>query len=126
MHAELIAAGRDEIAGVRTDYEPSDRDEKLGIDPPYDSALLAAWEEAHGHDVRLKCYPEFGCRVLEATLAVHVAKLADALEEAEARIAAVTDRMVGNCPHPPRIGGWCHPCGELLNLLHPDGIPEDD
>lgn len=24
-----------------------------------------AWEEAHGHDVRLKCYPEYGCQVLE-------------------------------------------------------------
>jgi hypothetical protein len=23
-----------------------------------------AWEAAHGHDFRMKCYPEFGCQLL--------------------------------------------------------------
>ena len=42
---------------------PFDRDEKLGA-PPWHGPKLAAWEAAHGHDARLKCYPEFGCQLL--------------------------------------------------------------
>lgn len=45
-----------------TDYTAWDRDEKLG-EPPWnpEDPKVIAWERAHGHDVRLKCYPEFGC-----------------------------------------------------------------
>jgi hypothetical protein len=48
-------------------YRPWDQEEKLG-EPPWskDDPKLQAWEAAHGHDVRLKCYPEFGCQALEA------------------------------------------------------------
>lgn len=47
-------------------YRPWDREEKLGS-PPWsrNDPKLVAWEKAHGHDVRLKCYPEFGCLVVE-------------------------------------------------------------
>ena len=47
-------------------YKPWDREEKLGPPPwwPGNSKVMA-WEAAHGHDVRLKCYPEFGCKLLE-------------------------------------------------------------
>lgn len=51
-----------------SDYSPFDQREKLGAPPwrPDDPAVIA-WEEAHGHDVRLKCYSEFGCQVLQAS-----------------------------------------------------------
>lgn len=47
-----------------TSYEPWDREEKLG-GPPWlqSNPAVVAWEAAHGHDVRLKCYVEFQCRV---------------------------------------------------------------
>ena len=50
-----------------TDYRPWDREEHCGP-PPWkpDDPNVIAWEKAHGHDIRLKCYPEFGCQVLEA------------------------------------------------------------
>jgi hypothetical protein len=47
-------------------YRPFDQEEKLG--PPPWGALdekVALWERAHGHDVRLKCSPDFGCQVIE-------------------------------------------------------------
>lgn len=48
-------------------YRPWDQGRHLGPPPwkPSDPALVA-WEAAHGHDVRLKCYAEFGCLVLSA------------------------------------------------------------
>jgi hypothetical protein len=47
-----------------TDYQPWDQEEKLGPPPwNWQDKRVLAWEEAHGHDVRLKCYVEFGCRV---------------------------------------------------------------
>lgn len=44
-------------------YRMWDQEDKLGP-PPWSSEdpKLIAWEAAHGHDVRLKCYVEFGCR----------------------------------------------------------------
>lgn len=30
----------------------------------YDQHEASRWEEAHGHDIRTKCYPEFGCELL--------------------------------------------------------------
>jgi len=52
-----------------SDYEPFDQEAWLGKPPwkPTDAALIA-WEAAHGHDVRLKCYTEFGCYVGESVL----------------------------------------------------------
>jgi hypothetical protein len=48
-----------------TDYQPWDREDKLGPPPwKHDDPKVIAWEAAHGHDVRSKCYPEFGCQVL--------------------------------------------------------------
>ena len=41
-----------------TEYRPSDQEEKLGKPPTTDKEAVKAWEAAHGHDVRLKCYPE--------------------------------------------------------------------
>lgn len=33
------------------------------IDGVYDTGEMAKWEKAHGHDIRLKCYPEFCCQL---------------------------------------------------------------
>jgi hypothetical protein len=58
-----------------TVYRPFDQEEKLGPPPwPYSEALTA-WETAHGHDVRLKCYVEFGCMVIEPWLESIIDKL---------------------------------------------------
>lgn len=55
-------------------YRPFDQDRHLPPPPwqPDDPALIA-WESAHGHDVRTKCYPEFGCQAIGYAL--------DAVEE---------------------------------------------
>lgn len=34
------------------------------IDGKYDEKETNQWEIIHGHDIRLKCYPEFGCQLL--------------------------------------------------------------
>lgn len=42
-----------------------------------DDPKVVAWETAHGHDPRLKCYPEYGCQLLidpEDLLAILEAK----------------------------------------------------
>ncbi|KQO98404.1 hypothetical protein [Leifsonia sp. Leaf264] len=129
--ASLIASARGEVDGIPTEYVAFDRDEKLGTELPYDTDKLAAWEAAHGHDVRTKCYPEFGCYVIEAGAAKHITAIADTLETTtgfagtlQARIDAATTRITEGCPHPPRAGGWCRECQEIINLLHPDGLPE--
>jgi len=44
-------------------YQPWDREKHLGQPPWKQSQALIAWETAHGHDVRQKCYPEFGCQL---------------------------------------------------------------
>lgn len=45
----------------RPEYLPDDQRKHLG-DPPWDhDDVLQAWEDAHNHDVRLKCIPEYGC-----------------------------------------------------------------
>lgn len=51
-----------------SEYRCWDREEKLGSVPeggfkPTDPKVIA-WEAAHGHDLRLKCYPEFGCLLI--------------------------------------------------------------
>jgi len=47
-------------------YHPFDQEEKLGP-PPWDplDPAVADWERAHGHDVRLRCYAEYGCMRIE-------------------------------------------------------------
>jgi hypothetical protein len=33
-------------------------------EPPWGDDVVYAWEAAHGHDIRTKCYAEFGCQLL--------------------------------------------------------------
>lgn len=44
-------------------YTTWDQDAKLGELPWTDNACRE-WEKHHGHDPRLKCYPEYGCQLL--------------------------------------------------------------
>jgi hypothetical protein len=69
-----------------------------GLDRP---TRRAAWEYAHGHDARTKCYPEYGCRAIE----MERDRLLDRVEELEAFVRRVAD----NC------GPWGDPT-ELTDL----------
>ena len=51
-----------------SDYRPFDQARWLG-EPPWSGPELEAWEQAHGHDVRVKCYPEYGCQAIDYELA---------------------------------------------------------
>jgi hypothetical protein len=64
-------------------YEPFDQEEKLGKDwrKSHEPDILR-WEEAHGHDIRLKCYPEFDCAVLEVPWAKALLQMQEDLREA--------------------------------------------
>jgi hypothetical protein len=71
-------------------YEPFDQANHLG-DPPWRPGdhRLTAWERAHGHDARLKCYPEFGCLVIEPALDHEVATLRDEIERLRGALNAI-------------------------------------
>lgn len=46
-------------------YTTYDQEKHLGPPPwKHDDPAVQAWEKAHGHDVRLECYPEYGCLLL--------------------------------------------------------------
>ena len=79
---------------VQHEYKPFDQDETLPPPPwkPTDPAIVA-WEKAHGHDVRLKCYPEFGCQVIEQALEREIATLRAALDEANTENAQLRDQL---------------------------------
>ena len=56
---------------TQSDVTPFDQYRWLG-EPPWKSGMaVEAWEKAHGHDVRLKCYPEYGCLAIENELIRH-------------------------------------------------------
>lgn len=63
-------------------YRPWDREEKLGPPPwKHDDPKVVAWVAAHGHDVRLKCYPELGCQLVEQELESEITTLCKLGEE---------------------------------------------
>lgn len=73
-----------------SDYVPWDQGEKLPP-PPWspDDPDVRAWEQAHGHDVRLKCYVEFGCQVIEPALEARIEQLEGRIEQLLAEREAV-------------------------------------
>lgn len=99
---------------VEPEYRPWDQRKHLG-DPPWrpDDPAVREWERVHGHDVRLKCYAEFGCQVIEDEAfwlgyqrgkreGVDLAALADD----EAAVEAVAQAAVTNAVRRlPRLAG---------------------
>lgn len=67
---------------VTVNYEPFDQEHWIG-EPPWHEGnpAVKAWEAAHGHDVRLKCYVEYGCQVIEPTLERKVEALTAELQQ---------------------------------------------
>lgn len=65
-------------------YRPFDQHETLGEPPWRPGPDLDAWEAAHGHDARLKCYSEFGCTVIEAQYERRIVLLQRGLARARA------------------------------------------
>lgn len=45
-------------------YMTWDRDKVPLVNGKYEEEATKKWEAEHGHDIRLKCYPEFGCQLL--------------------------------------------------------------
>lgn len=73
-------------------YRTFDQYEKLG-EPPWSGPALEAWEKAHGHDVRLKCYVEFGCQIIaedNERMEQEIADLKSRLAAAEQAVAQLT------------------------------------
>jgi hypothetical protein len=57
------------------------------------NADVQKWEDAHGHDVRLKCYPEFQCSVIESYGANLIQRLVSEIETLRAdRIELIGQR----------------------------------
>jgi hypothetical protein len=67
---------------IETPYEPFDQDKWLTKPWRFDRADVVAWEAAHGHDARSKCYVEFGCQVIEPTLERRIDRLVAERDEA--------------------------------------------
>lgn len=63
-------------------YSAFDQREKLG-EPPWSGPELEAWEAAHQHDARLKCYPEFGCAFAKTD---HEEELEAAMRQAKGKL----------------------------------------
>ena len=70
----------DDARSELNDYEPFDQKAWLGETPwKLSDPAVIAWEAEHGHDPRLKCYPEFGCQLLEVVGARRILALIEAL-----------------------------------------------
>lgn len=65
-------------------YRTWDREDKLGPPPWDDTPELRKWEEVHQHDVRQKCYPEYGCALVEYEEAALIHLLCDEIDRLRA------------------------------------------
>ena len=84
MDANELARLRDGAQAVldaANGYRPFDRDKLGALPKPDGSLMVVAWEAAHGHDVRTKCYAEYGCQLLEVEGAENILALLDLLDE---------------------------------------------
>lgn len=76
-------------------YRPFDQEEHLGS-PPWSKYAVEIWEAHHGHDVRTKCYVEYGCKAIE--------------EEFDRALGEVHEFLL-------RIAENCHPLGDPTELI---------
>lgn len=121
-HEALVEACASEVASVLAGgrkYRAWDQEKWLG-DPPWSGEALSTWEDAHGHDARIKCYPEYGCRLAATDEAVDIARaalkvVADALPEE--RIAYRQDSVQSMA----RIRGFNSALHEVRVLLVGEG-----
>lgn len=65
------------------EYHTFDQKEKLGPPPWRLSPALIAWEQAHGHDPRVKCHSELGCVLVESELREEIDRLRGLLADEE-------------------------------------------
>jgi hypothetical protein len=93
-------------------YTLDDQRDHLG-EPPWSGDAVKRWEEAHGHDCRMPCYPEHGCLVIEAERERLVARVTD-LEAGLERIALlgadVTGTVNASCH-------WHHKAADIARAL---------
>lgn len=73
-----------------TRYRPFDQKRHLEGPPWYSGPELDAWEEAHGHDVRVKCYVEYGCKALDD----HYEELKERVEKQERLLREAKDTLL--------------------------------
>lgn len=101
-------------------YRPFDQERHLGRPPYSDSSAVKAWEEAHGHDVRLKCYPEFGCQAIQNENDL----LWEVVSAAPRNLAC--ERLPEKVALPPDVGvcGECEKCRFNAALARLDGEEE--
>jgi len=62
-------------------YRTWDREDKLGPPPWDDTPELRKREEVHQHDVRQKCYLEYGCALVEHEEAALIHLLCDEIDQ---------------------------------------------
>lgn len=82
--------------------------------------MLTAWEAAHGHDVRTKCYPEYGCLVIEPALRRIVDSLAETVDQYRDQLAAI-HRLRDQWATNTNVAEW-DPLVELTAVLETDPV----
>lgn len=98
IHGDLLREALEFSAGWttppnETPYKPFDQETRIpywadrGLDfrtpeGQERSKGARAWENAHGHDIRSKCIPEYGCQVIESYSVNLIQRLIAALEAA--------------------------------------------
>lgn len=91
-------------------YRPFDQRRWLG-DPPWSGDELIAWETAHGHDVRMKCYVEYGCQAV----------IPEAHEDGRREVTALVQQaIVDDVLEQTREGEACVRVETLRGLLRAD------
>lgn len=117
-----------------SEYRPFDQAEKLGPKPwkMADPAVIA-WEQAHGHDPRVKCLPEFGCLVIETALLAEIEAQREILAAQKGVIERVTqardgfEAALGTCSDQltecgATISDWVRHQDAGLEAAHADSI----
>ena len=98
----------DDARSELNDYEPFDQKAWLGETPwKLSDPAVIAWEAAHGHDPRIKCFAEYGCQLLEVVGARRILSLIEALHQSGTKdgdvdlvLVEATVRLAESAPMP--------------------------